>query len=133
MFVLQCNNQVPGLSATTRRVIDCPEGISNTSLRIGFTCPSTIGGLSAGSLKFNDRPTIIDLCPCKWLYKKKTLTLRGGKGKKENDLQRMFACIRVSDHNIENLKMVKDDTQGSISFLNSRIRSKTEFRKDSRN
>ena len=58
MFDLQCNIQAPGLSATTRRVIDCPEGIWNTSLRIGFTCPSTTGGSDSGSEKFNDRATI---------------------------------------------------------------------------
>ena len=65
VFDLQCKNQVPGLSATTRRVIDCPAGIWNTSLRIGFACPSTIG---SGSEKFTDRPTIMGLCPCKWLF-----------------------------------------------------------------
>jgi hypothetical protein len=45
----------------------------------------------------------------------------------------MFTCIRVSDNNIEHLKVVKDDTRRSISFLNSRTRPKTEFRKDRRN
>ena len=64
---LQCNNQAPGLSATTRRVIDCPAGIWTTSLRIGFACPSTTGRSRSGSEKFNDRATMIDLCPCKWL------------------------------------------------------------------
>ena len=64
---LQCKNQVPGLSATTRRVMDSPGGIWNTSLRIGFACPSTIT-LSPGSEKLDDRATIIGLCPCKWLF-----------------------------------------------------------------
>ena len=47
--------------------------------------------------------------------------------KKKIGLQRMFAVIRVLNNNIENFKMVKDDTQRPIGFLNSRIRTKTEF------
>jgi hypothetical protein len=80
---LQCNNQAPGLSATTRRVIDSPEGIWNTSLRIGFACPSTTGGSESGSEKFDDRATIMGLCPCKWLSKgKKIIVIKTERGKK---------------------------------------------------
>jgi hypothetical protein len=45
----------------------------------------------------------------------------------------MCAGIRVLDNDIENFKMLKNDAQRSISFLNNRIRTKTEFRKDSGN
>jgi hypothetical protein len=55
------------------------------------------------------------------------------KKRKKIDLQRMCAGIRVLDNNIENFKMLKNDAQRPISFLNNRIRTKTEFRKDGGN
>ena len=144
---LQCNIQTPGLSATKRRVTDCPAGIWIVSLRIGFACPSTTGRSSAGSEKFNDRPTIIGLCPCKWLFlekkkkKKKrkkekesiVITTKKSERKENIGLQRMFARIRVLNNNIDDCKMFKDETRRSISLLNRRIRTQTELWKDSRN
>ena len=46
---VQCKNHTPGLSATNRSVADPRGGIPTTSLRVGFACPSTMGGFSVGS------------------------------------------------------------------------------------
>jgi hypothetical protein len=59
--------------------MDCPGGFWNTSLRIGFACPSTTGESSSGSEKVNDRAKIIGLCPCKWLFLKEK---KNGENKK---------------------------------------------------
>ena len=45
----------------------------------------------------------------------------------------MFSGIRISNNKIENLKMIKNETQGSISLLDGRIRTKAEFWKHGRN
>ena len=65
MSYIQWNSQTPGLSATNRKVAEWLEGICTVSRRIGFACPSAMGGLSAGSedVKSSERPTIMNLCP----------------------------------------------------------------------
>lgn len=61
----QWKNQAPGLFATKRNVADCCGDIMIVSRSMGFSWPSTIGGLSVGSLdeKFSERSTIQNLWP----------------------------------------------------------------------